>query len=74
MSIVSSVKELYIFGLGAGKDGQGTLKFQNVTNLEEHIIEGESEVLNFEYVSASTGEKREAYFYLRNISGFSYTE
>lgn len=62
-------KELYIFGIQAGKNGQNTLEFYDgaVANVSD------DERLIFEYKSKSTGEVRKAMFFKANISGFSYT-
>ncbi len=64
-------KELFIFGLNAGKNQKGTLKFIN----GEILIDPSSELLSFNYTSADTGEVRQAPSFLKsNIIGYSYTE
>ena len=60
---------LYVFGISAGKDGQNTLKFENITN----FISMPS-CISFGYESVSTGEKRQSTFYKNQISGYSFTE
>lgn len=67
MKPTTEFKYITIFGIGAGKDGQHTTRFNNVTN----FISGE-ESITFYYTSASTGEKHQATFLLDNISGVSY--
>ena len=62
------LKELFIFGIGAGKDGQNTLKFENVMKFNQM-----EDRLTFEYTSVSTGKKRQAVFFKSNISGWSGT-
>lgn len=68
-------KELYIFGLQAGKDGHNTLKFCDGlldVNLQPNESADES-VLIFTYTSQSTGDTRVAKFFIDKISGYSYT-
>ena len=64
---------LFIFGIGSGKDGQSTLKFENITEfaIEEGITS--KTLIRFKYKSASTGEIRKAEFIMDNISGYSLT-
>ncbi len=66
-------EELYIFGLNAGKEQKNTLKFVDGF-VEAKSLNKSSEVLEFSYTSATTGEERFAVFMKSNISGYSYTQ
>jgi hypothetical protein len=58
-----------IFSSNAGKDGQGTLRFNNVTMLNTV----QDKEYSFSYVSASTGDKLTAYF-PKSVFGISLPE
>lgn len=60
--------ELTLFGKNAGANGQGTLMFYGVTDYREGVDE-----LSFNYVSASSGNTKEAIFYITDLMGFSRT-
>jgi len=63
-------KQLTVFGVSAGKDGQNTLRFEDGDILSGH--EQEHTEWEFTYTSASTGYKNKARFYKNNISGVAY--
>lgn len=58
--------ELTLFGKNAGANGQGTLMFYGVTDYKEVANE-----ITFTYVSASTGNIKEAIFYIEDLMGWS---
>lgn len=63
-------KQITIFTKTAGKDGQGTLVFNDTKIISagmKHL--GVVNALVFSYTSASTGKRRTAYFHLENIAG-----
>jgi len=62
-------KQLTVFGVSAGKDGQNTLRFEDGDILDDHETH---DFLEFTYTSASTGYKNKARFYKNNISGVAY--
>ncbi len=65
-------KELYIFGLNAGKDQKNTLKFIDGSIALQSLYSSQND-LRFDYTSATTKEIRSASFIKSNISGYSYT-
>lgn len=68
----SRKKQITIFTKTAGKDGQGTLMFNDVRNVKVSFSKaGKFEMLKFEYTSASTGKNRMASFNLENIAGWA---
>lgn len=65
----TNYKSITIFSIGAGKDGQSTLRFNDIfdyTITEDRI--------RFEYISASDKQYKVAVFFLKNISGYSLEE
>ena len=66
--IMQTFDTVIVYGIGAGREGQNTTMFNNVTDY--HVTHN---TIRFKYISKSTNEQRDAIFYKDNISGVATT-